>query len=105
MSKIQEKAKNYFLHNTEVNEAYATADGFLFSAKQSASAHAVTLSDKDVTTLDRVEKPATTLSDAEQEVKKVAADKKAALKKVAAAKKAADAKNAAIVGSDQQTSK
>jgi hypothetical protein len=126
MSKIQERGQKYLEQNKTVKEVHITSDGTPFLQKQNANAHATTLENKEVQTLGRGTKDITeakTLTEAEKEAVKVAADKKASEKKVAdakkkaAAKKKADvtekaktnsvgqAKNSANTGADQKTAK
>lgn len=46
---MQEKVKEYFQNNPEEDKVFSTADGFLFKQEMYATAHAATITDKEVT--------------------------------------------------------
>lgn len=45
---MEKKAHAYLADHPEIKTIYGTKDGFLFSERQNATAHAVTLQEKDV---------------------------------------------------------
>lgn len=49
MSKLKQKAAEYFSRYNTKTELFGSSDGFLFEMKQDANAHASTLEDKTVT--------------------------------------------------------
>ena len=46
---MQEKVKEYFQNNPEEDKVFSTADGFLFKQEMYATAHAATITEKEVT--------------------------------------------------------
>ena len=89
---MAQKVADYFKSNIARKKVFATADGFLFEAKQDAKSHSKTLENKNVETFTKSGKVAT------EETKEVTienADKNSAGKP----------KNPATTGADQKTVK
>ena len=108
-----QKVADYFKSNIARKEVFATADGFLFEAKQDAKNHAKTLKDKKVETFAKSAKVKTTetaaaekaAKQAEAKAKAEEAKKQEEAAKEAATNSAGQPKNPATTGADQKTVK